>query len=137
MPREDIIVDEDPVERMQAIERRLDATERNQSDHARSLTEIVKHVSGVETRVVKLEAAYQEDRVERAARIEREKSLLERITRIDEAVEKLQNLKLEGTVSDVTSIKDGFNKMFWLLGGTIITGFGALLFIVFRQGLGI
>lgn len=129
--------EEDYVEFMQAIERRVDGMERNHTDLARSHTEIVKHISGVEKRVERLEDQYQDDRVERAARVERDKALLAQIENISKILDKMQALGLEGVKSDVTSIKDGFNKMFWLVSGAIVTGFGALLFVVFRQGLGI
>lgn len=125
------------IEFMQTIERRMDGHERNLSDLSRAHTELIKHVSGVEKRVERLEDAHQEAREERAARTERDKALLAQITTIGAAVEKLQGLGLEGVKSDVTSIKDGFNRMFWLVAGTIVTGFGALIFIVFRQGIGL
>lgn len=129
--------DADVIEFMQTMERRVDGIERNHTDLARSHTEIVKHISGVEKRLERLEDAYQDDRVERAARIERDKALLAQIEGISKTLDKLQGLGLEGVKTDVTSIKDGFNKMFWLVGGAIVTGFGGLLFVVFRQGLGL
>lgn len=129
--------DTDPIEFMQTIERRLDMQERNHTDLARQHTEFIKHVGNVEKRVERLEDHVQDAREERAARVERDKALLAQITSINSAVEKLQGLGLEGVKSDVTAIKDGFNKMFWLVGSAIVTGFGGLLFIVIRQGTGL
>lgn len=122
---------------MQSIDRRLDAQERNMADLARSHTELVHHIGGVVDRVKTLEDAHQDAREERAARAERDKALLAQITGISKTVAKLEDLGLAAVKSDVSSIKRGFDKLFWIIVTGLVGGFLGICFVAIQIGLGL
>lgn len=107
------------------------------ADLARSHTELVHHIGSVVDRVRTLEEAHQEAREERAARVERDKALLAQITGIGNVVAKLEDLGLAVVKADVSSIKRGFDKLFWLIAGSVVVGVGSLIFMLIKRGAGL
>lgn len=125
------------IDRMEGVLRRLDSVERNGSDLARSHTSTVEIISKLGGRVERLEEFHQESREERAARQEREKTLWENIKTIKEDLTSLKDLNMSTVKSDVSEIKDANKRMFWLVAGAIVTGFGGLFFLLVKGGLGV
>lgn len=123
------------VEAMEAVLRRLDTHERNLSDLAGSHGRLVYAMSSHEKRLASLEDARQETREHRAGQAEREKTMQRDLRDILEELRKIDDLNLGAVKADVATIKDGNGRMFWLVAGTIVSGFGALIFVLINRGL--
>ncbi len=127
----------DDIERMEGLLRRVDTVERNASDLARSHTELTKLVDQMGVRTSKLEEFHQETREDRAARAERDKTLWNNINTIKDDIKALKDLNMHSVKEDVAEIKDANKRMFWLVAGAIVTGFGGLFFLLIKGGLGV
>lgn len=99
-------------EELQSLLRRLDATERNQSDLAASHTRQVEHFTDMEKRLAALEAVQSDRRVDDARREEREKSMQKDIADVRD---------------DIKSIKGAFTKLLWIVGTAVIGAFVAFI----------
>lgn len=95
-----------------AILRRLDTTERNQSDLAASHTRLVEQATDMLRRVQAMEDIYSDRRVEDARREEREKSMQKDIGDVRD---------------DIKSIKGAFTKLLWIVGTAVIGAFVAFI----------
>lgn len=95
-----------------AILRRLDAAERNQSDHARILTAYNEEIKHAKDRIAALEEHRQERRVIDAGDAERGKAL----------VADVASMK-----ADISSIKGTFAKALWIFVSAIIVAFATFL----------
>lgn len=100
------------VEAMEAMLRRLDTVERNASDLARSHTELTNMVGRVDNRVDALETSWQDERVDKAARVERDIAIKNDIASVK---------------SDVASIKATFAKALWVFISAVIVAFATFL----------
>ena len=88
--------------------RRLDLTERNVSDQARTLTALTVEGNGVRSRLDRLEEAHQERRVKDAEEVAREKAM-----QVDIAAMK----------SDINAIKGTGSKALWIFIAAILLAF--------------
>lgn len=122
------------IEGMQAVLRRLDITERNTSDLAGSVGRLAQQMIESSERVDMLERAHYDTREFRAAQVEREKTLQRDISAILKKMGQFEDLNLGTVKSDVSSLKGANSRMFWLVAGTIIAGFGALAFTFLTRG---
>lgn len=104
-------------EDIEKLLRRVDIVERNASDVARALTEIVANGSAIDARVKALESIQQDRRVSDVERTGREQAMQKDIASIQ---------------ADVTSIKTGINKVLWGLAGSVGIAF---IGFVLRGGL--
>jgi len=125
------------VEAMQAVIRRLDTVERNHTDLSNTHTHLVQKAAKTDRRLDALENAHQDSREYRAGQVEREKSMQKSISAVLEAVTALQNLNLVSVKEDVTEIKNGANRMFWLIAGAVVTGFSGIIFLLIKGGLNV
>jgi septal ring factor EnvC (AmiA/AmiB activator) len=125
------------VEKMEAVLRRIDTVERNASDLARSHTEMTKVVARESERIDRLEEAHYEAREDRARREEREKTLWNNVDAIRSDIKAIKELNMESVKNDVAEIRDANKRMFWLVAGAIVTGFGGLFFLLVKGGLGV
>lgn len=90
--------------------RRLDMSERNQSDFAKSLTAVVEDVSDIHKPLNELQT-------DREVRKVRDEALNERLTRIERSIERVYNLG------------------WWVLGAFGLTLIAAISSFVFKGGL--
>jgi len=110
-------------EEMSQLLRRLDTTERNQADLARSVTALTDRLEEVGKVVDEL-------RLDRARREERDLRMNERFDRIEKSIEK--------GFEDVDELFKTLKKPFWIAAGTFITSLaGAFAVFVIRGGLNI
>lgn len=97
---------------MQSLLRRLDVTERNQSDLAASHTRQVEHFADLTKRLEALELVQSDRRVDDARREEREKAMQKDIADVRD---------------DIKSIKGAFTKLLWIVGTAVIGAFVAFI----------
>lgn len=95
-----------------AILRRLDAAERNQSDHARILTAYNDEIKQTKDRLDALESAQQDRRVKDAEEIGREKAMQADIGTMKE---------------DIKSIKGIGSKALWVFVSAILLAFAGFI----------
>jgi hypothetical protein len=95
-------------EELNAILRRMDAMERNQSDQARIITGIIEEAGQIDARVKVLEGIQQDRRVVDVERNAREQSMQKDI---------------ESIRADLTSIKTGINRVLWAVASAVIVVF--------------
>lgn len=94
------------------ILRRLDTSERNQSDHARILTSYNEEIRGAKERLDRLEEAHQDRRVRDVEEVAREHAMQSDIAAMKE---------------DIKSIKGIGSKALWVFISAIIVAFAAFM----------
>jgi predicted nuclease with TOPRIM domain len=112
---------------MDDVRRRLDTTERNQSDLAKTMTEVINELH-------MLKSPIDELRLDRAARLERDKNQLERFMRIEHQLEK----GFERVQEDIDARWRTLQKPLWAAASAFIVVIVAALWqFIIRGGLNV
>lgn len=123
--------------RISKLERQADGHERNTADLARALTgqqnafeEAMRQMAG---RVKTLEENQQARLIAEAAANVEDKQLRADVREIKTFINGMKDGNIIGKVNDMSA---GFNRLFWLVIGAIVTGAVGLVFLALRGGLG-
>lgn len=111
--------------RIGKLERLAEGHERNASDAARVLTEVLGRVANLET-------DRQERRIAEAATAVKDEQLKQDVHEIKKFITNMQEGNIIGKVKDMST---GFNRLFWLVIGALVTGGIGLLFLAMRGAL--
>jgi len=119
--------------RMSKMERVAEVHERNAADLARALTASTQEAAKLAARIEHLETDRQERLIAEAGAKVEDKQMRIDMHDIKTYIKGMQEGNIIGKVNDMSS---GFNRLFWLVIGAIVTGGVAFIFVALRSSTG-